>query len=103
MLQLLSAYYYTPRIIVLFVHRLLEHLIELFKEPPKWDVNHRYTIENTNVYFEGKDKSSIHKVDIQLTLDKILRNEQYVWTMYFLNNNRVNPLTVNTKLNVSDL
>jgi hypothetical protein len=53
-------------------------LVELFKDPATWDEKHRYTVENINVYFEGKNKSSIHKVDIQLTLDQILRNKQYV-------------------------
>ncbi|KAG5343214.1 TTC4 protein, partial [Acromyrmex heyeri] len=57
---------------------LIEQLIELFEEPPEWDVKHRYTIENINVYFEGKNKCSIHKVDIQLTLDEILRDKQFI-------------------------
>ncbi|XP_067207479.1 DNA polymerase interacting tetratricopeptide repeat-containing, protein of 47 kDa [Linepithema humile] len=57
---------------------LIEELIELFKEPPEWDTKHRYTVENINVYFEGKNKCSLHKVDIQLTLDKILQNKQFV-------------------------
>lgn len=57
------------------VHRLIEQLTEIFVEPPEWDVEHRYTVDNINVYFEGKNKCSIHKVDIQLTLDKILRNK----------------------------
>ncbi|KMQ82983.1 tetratricopeptide repeat protein 4, partial [Lasius niger] len=52
---------------------LIEQLIELFKELPEWDVEHRYTVDNINVYFEGKNKCSVHKVDIQLlTLDQIL-------------------------------
>jgi len=50
--------------------------MELFEEPPEWDVKHRYTIENINVYFEGKNKCSVHKVDIQLTLGEILRDKQ---------------------------
>jgi len=50
--------------------------MELFEEPPEWDVKHRYTIENINVYFEGKDKRSVHKADIQLTLGEILRDKQ---------------------------
>ncbi|KAG5307069.1 TTC4 protein, partial [Acromyrmex insinuator] len=57
---------------------LIEQLIELFEKPPEWDVKHRYTIENINVYFEGKNKCSIHKVDIQLTLDEILRDKQFI-------------------------
>ncbi|KYN13456.1 Tetratricopeptide repeat protein 4 [Trachymyrmex cornetzi] len=57
---------------------LIDQLIELFEEPPEWDVKHRYTIENINVYFEGKNKCSIHKIDIQLTLDEILRDKQFI-------------------------
>lgn len=58
------------------IHRLIEQLIELFEDPPEWDVEHRYTINNINVYFEGKNKCSVHKVDIQFTLDKILRDKR---------------------------
>lgn len=58
------------------VSRLIEQLIELFDEPPEWDVKRRYTVENVNVYFEGKNKCSIHKVDTRLTLGEILRNKQ---------------------------
>ncbi|XP_050458502.1 DNA polymerase interacting tetratricopeptide repeat-containing, protein of 47 kDa [Cataglyphis hispanica] len=57
---------------------LIEQLIELFEEPPEWDVEHHYTVDNINVYFEGKNKCSIHKVDIQLTLDEILRDKRFV-------------------------
>lgn len=57
---------------------LIEQLIELFEEPPEWDVEHRYTINNINVYFEGKNKCSVHKVDIQLTLDQILRDKRFI-------------------------
>ncbi|XP_012059114.1 PREDICTED: tetratricopeptide repeat protein 4 [Atta cephalotes] len=57
---------------------LIEQLIELFEEPPEWDVKHCYTIENINVYFEGKNKCSIHKVDIQSTLNEILRDKQFI-------------------------
>ncbi|KYQ56915.1 Tetratricopeptide repeat protein 4 [Trachymyrmex zeteki] len=57
---------------------IIEQLIELFKEPPEWDVNHRYIVENINVYFEGENKCSIHKIDIQLTLDEILRDKQFI-------------------------
>lgn len=58
------------------IYRLIEQLIELFEEPPEWDVEHRYTVNNINVYFEGKNKCSVHKVDIQFTLDKILRDKR---------------------------
>ncbi|EZA56707.1 Tetratricopeptide repeat protein [Ooceraea biroi] len=57
---------------------LIEHLAKLFEEPPEWDVKHHYTVENINVYFEGKNKCSVHKVDVQLTLNKILQNKQTV-------------------------
>lgn len=57
---------------------LIEQLIELFEEPPEWDIEHRYTINNINVYFEGKNKCSVHKIDIQLTLDQILRDKRFI-------------------------
>ncbi|XP_071556720.1 DNA polymerase interacting tetratricopeptide repeat-containing, protein of 47 kDa [Temnothorax nylanderi] len=57
---------------------LIEQLIELFEEPPEWDIKHCYTVENIHVYFEGKNKCSVHKVDIQLTLGEILRDKQFI-------------------------
>lgn len=54
----------------------MEQLIELFEEPPEWDLKRRYTVENINVYFEGKNKCSVHKVNIQLALGEILRDKQ---------------------------
>ncbi|KAL0122185.1 hypothetical protein PUN28_007142 [Cardiocondyla obscurior] len=55
----------------------VDQLHELFEEPPEWDIKRRYTIKNINVYFEGKNKCSVHIVDIQLTLGEILRDEQF--------------------------
>lgn len=56
--------------------RLTEQLMELFQEPPEWDTERRYTVTNINVYFEGRDKHSIHKVDVQLALGEILRDKR---------------------------
>ncbi|CAD1478675.1 unnamed protein product, partial [Heterotrigona itama] len=55
---------------------LLEQLEQLFNEPPEWDSEERYTIENINVYFEGKDKCSLHKVNICQSLRKILQDKR---------------------------
>lgn len=57
---------------------LLEQLEQLFHEPPEWDSEERYTIENINVYFEGKDKSSLHKVNICQSLGKILQDKRFI-------------------------
>ncbi|KAK0082164.1 hypothetical protein PV325_010942 [Microctonus aethiopoides] len=56
----------------------IDQLEELFDEPPQWDIGHRYTLSNLNIYFEGKNKQSIHKVDVNQTLGIILENEQFV-------------------------
>lgn len=50
--------------------------MELFEEPPEWDTERHYTVNNINMYFEDKNKYSIHKINIELTLDQILRNDQ---------------------------
>ncbi|KAK1116586.1 hypothetical protein K0M31_018268 [Melipona bicolor] len=57
---------------------LLEQLEQLFNEPPEWDSEERYTIENINVYFEGKDKCSLHKVNICQSLGKILQDKRFI-------------------------
>ncbi|XP_076622271.1 DNA polymerase interacting tpr containing protein of 47kD [Colletes latitarsis] len=57
---------------------LIEQLEQLFNEPPEWDSERRYTVQNINVYFEGKDKYSVHKVNINHSLEKILRDERFV-------------------------
>ncbi|XP_006612590.1 DNA polymerase interacting tetratricopeptide repeat-containing, protein of 47 kDa isoform X2 [Apis dorsata] len=57
---------------------LIEQLEQLFNEPPEWDSQKRYILQNINVYFEGKDKCSLYKVDIDQSLGKILQNEQFI-------------------------
>ncbi|XP_054013421.1 DNA polymerase interacting tetratricopeptide repeat-containing, protein of 47 kDa [Hylaeus anthracinus] len=57
---------------------LIEQIEQLFSEPPEWDSKHRYTPQNINIYFEGKDKRSVHKVDINNSLGKILQDERFV-------------------------
>ncbi|XP_011630804.1 tetratricopeptide repeat protein 4 [Pogonomyrmex barbatus] len=57
---------------------LIDQLIEMFEKPLDWDVKHRYTVNNINIYFEGKNKCSVHTVDVQLTLGEILRDKQFV-------------------------
>ncbi|XP_044004446.1 DNA polymerase interacting tetratricopeptide repeat-containing, protein of 47 kDa-like [Aphidius gifuensis] len=55
----------------------LDQLEDLFIEPPEWDIEQRYIVDNLNVYFEGKDKKSIHKVDISRTLSSIISRKQF--------------------------
>ncbi|XP_016918151.2 DNA polymerase interacting tetratricopeptide repeat-containing, protein of 47 kDa [Apis cerana] len=57
---------------------LIEQLEQLFNEPPEWDSQKRYILQNINVYFEGKDKCSLYKVDIGQSLGKILQDEQFI-------------------------
>ncbi|XP_043248495.1 DNA polymerase interacting tetratricopeptide repeat-containing, protein of 47 kDa [Colletes gigas] len=57
---------------------LIEQLEQLFNEPPEWDSERRYTVQNINVYFEGKDKYSVHKVNINHSLEKVLRDERFI-------------------------
>lgn len=53
-------------------------LEQLFNEPPEWDSEGRYTLRTINVYFEDKDKCSIHKVNLHDSLGKILRDERFI-------------------------
>lgn len=58
---------------------MIEQLEQLFNEPPEWDSQKRYILQNINVYFEGKDKCSLnikYKVDIRQSLGKILQDER---------------------------
>ncbi|XP_078041559.1 DNA polymerase interacting tpr containing protein of 47kD [Augochlora pura] len=57
---------------------LIDQLEQLFSEPPEWDTEKRYTLQNINVYFEGKDKYSVHKVNVHQPLGKILQNERFI-------------------------
>ena len=57
---------------------LAEQLEQLFSEPPEWDTERRYTLQNINVYFEGKDKCSVHKVNIHRSLGEILQDERFI-------------------------
>ncbi|CAL7935579.1 unnamed protein product [Xylocopa violacea] len=57
---------------------LMEQLEELFNEPPEWDSQKRYTPQNVNVYFEGKDKCSLHKVNLCYSLGKILQDRRFI-------------------------
>ncbi|KAK9302053.1 hypothetical protein QLX08_005793 [Tetragonisca angustula] len=57
---------------------LLEQLEQMFNVPPEWDSEERYTIENINVYFEAKDKCSLHKVNICQSLGKILQDKRFI-------------------------
>ncbi|XP_047363755.1 DNA polymerase interacting tetratricopeptide repeat-containing, protein of 47 kDa [Vespa velutina] len=55
-----------------------EQLEELYFSPPPWDIQHQYNPDTVAIYFEGKDKISLHKVDISETLGKILTDEQFL-------------------------
>ncbi|XP_034943228.1 DNA polymerase interacting tetratricopeptide repeat-containing, protein of 47 kDa [Chelonus insularis] len=55
----------------------MDQLEELFEEPPEWDIGRRYILSNLNVYFEGKNKMSIHKIDVSKTLGTIMKQEEF--------------------------
>ncbi|XP_068975968.1 DNA polymerase interacting tetratricopeptide repeat-containing, protein of 47 kDa [Bombus flavifrons] len=57
---------------------LIEQLEQLLNDPPEWDSYRRYTPENINVYFEDKDKYSLHKVDVHQSLGQILQHERFI-------------------------
>ncbi|KAG7189642.1 hypothetical protein KM043_017322 [Ampulex compressa] len=59
---------------VLFV----DQLEQLFSEPPEWDSQGRYTVNNINVYFECKKKRSVHKVNINQSLATILSHKRFI-------------------------
>lgn len=58
------------------ISSIKEQLEELYVSPPPWDAQHQYNPDTVAIYFEGKDKTSLHKVDISETLGKILTDEQ---------------------------
>lgn len=57
---------------------LIEQLEQLFNDPPEWDSHRLYTPENINVYFEDKDKCSLHKVNVHQSLGQILQHERFI-------------------------
>ncbi|XP_071871921.1 DNA polymerase interacting tpr containing protein of 47kD [Bombus fervidus] len=57
---------------------LIEQLEQLLNDPPEWDSHRRYTPENINVYFEDKDKCSLHKVNVYQSLGKILQHDRFI-------------------------
>ncbi|XP_008551237.1 DNA polymerase interacting tetratricopeptide repeat-containing, protein of 47 kDa [Microplitis demolitor] len=57
--------------------RFIDQLEEVFTEPPEWDIERRYNLSNVNVYFEG-DKKTIHKVDVNQTLESILKTNGFI-------------------------
>lgn len=56
--------------------RLIDQLEELFSEPPEWDTESRYTLQNINIYFEDKNTCSLHKVNVQHSLGQILQDKR---------------------------
>lgn len=54
----------------------MDQLEELFEVAPPWDIGQRYIVPNLNVYFEGINKASVHKVDISRTLGTIIQQKQ---------------------------
>ncbi|XP_011310872.1 tetratricopeptide repeat protein 4 [Fopius arisanus] len=54
----------------------MDQLEEIFEVPPPWDIGQRYIVPNLNVYFEGINKASVHKVDISRTLGTIIKQKQ---------------------------
>ncbi|XP_011504516.1 PREDICTED: tetratricopeptide repeat protein 4 [Ceratosolen solmsi marchali] len=54
-----------------------EQLMELFEEPPAWDNNKRYQINNLSIYFEDCNKA-VHKVQTDQSLKEILQHKSLV-------------------------
>ena len=54
-----------------------EQLLELFEEPPAWDTNGRYRVDNLNIYFEGVDRKP-YKIDSKKPLGNILQHEKFI-------------------------
>ena len=51
----------------------------MFKEPASWDSAGEYQPNLVDVYFEDSDKFTLHMVDLNIPLAKILSHPRYVW------------------------
>ncbi|CAG0879853.1 unnamed protein product [Darwinula stevensoni] len=54
-----------------------EHLEEMFKEPASWDAAGEYKPNLLDVYFEDPDRYTLHMVDLNAPLVKILSHPRY--------------------------
>ncbi|CEP07819.1 hypothetical protein [Parasitella parasitica] len=57
-----------------------DHLEVIFEQPAPWDANHRYTVDNVEIYFEDTRglNPKLIKVGKKLPLGKILSLDQYI-------------------------
>ncbi|KAG8321323.1 Tetratricopeptide repeat protein 4 [Homalodisca vitripennis] len=56
--------------------RFSDQLAEMFSEPPEWDGDRKYTLDNIHVYFEDPDGCA-HMVNIDNTLGQIISDKRY--------------------------
>jgi len=57
--------------------RIIEHLSIVFETCPEWDRENKYRVNNLNVYYET-EKQKIMKIDVNTTLEEILKHPWYV-------------------------
>jgi len=56
-----------------------EHLEVMFgADRPAWDVDEKYQPDRLQVFFESKEKQTLHEVDVNSTLLSALQHERYV-------------------------
>jgi hypothetical protein len=58
------------------LHRFIDQLREVFSEPPDWDQDRKYTLDNIQVYFEDPNGRA-HSVDKDYTLGQIITDYRY--------------------------
>lgn len=59
-----------------FFSRLSDHINEIFRVPPDWDVENKYRVDNINVYFENHKSQKVFPVDVEKSLKEIMQNEK---------------------------
>ena len=56
-----------------------QHLIAMFgNEPPAWDVNHKYKVDNISVGYQSLITGEMVKIDSNKTLKDILTQKQFI-------------------------
>lgn len=53
-------------------------LSEMLSESPEWDTKHQYNLNDVAIYFEGRNPSTLYKVDTNETLGNIISNKRFV-------------------------
>ncbi|KAK7100165.1 tetratricopeptide repeat protein 4-like [Littorina saxatilis] len=60
--------------------RLQDHVVSMFGpgvEPAPWDVNHKYTADNIQIFFEDRDEETLYPVSKLNTLLEVLQHKRY--------------------------